>query len=208
MLNVITFQNTRIAVCHLDGKSWLADVDIGRAIGCKNPLRDITATYELCKDELLTRQTQLCILGLPGDKHPIAHRVFSDCGAYIIAMNSSAPKALEFRRWVLGIFDTPYDPKKQLEARCSEEHIATLQKSALANDPKLEIYLEMARAGAIWPEVSERLQVPVETVREKENFLREIGFDVPFRDQPLHIIEDGKVWSKVVTRKPRNSHLN
>lgn len=97
----LVFQNITFDITDHCGQPWLRGLQIGSALGYKNPSADIPKLFERNSDEFSDDMTTLVELDTAGGKQSV--RIFSLRGAHLLGMLAKTDQAKAFRRWVLDV---------------------------------------------------------------------------------------------------------
>lgn len=108
----LAFQSTNLQVLDYDGRVWLTAADLSSALGYSKASK-VTELYQRNKDEFTDEMTAVIRLqaneinealnaGASANLQKTV-RIFSTQGSHLVAMLSRAPKAKEFRQWVLSV---------------------------------------------------------------------------------------------------------
>lgn len=103
MKTQLVFNNTQFNVTTHDDKIWLSSADIAKALDYASS-KSITTIFNRNEDEFSSSMSQVIKLTTSGN-YQKSVRIFSLCGAHLIAMFARTPIAKEFRKWVLDILD-------------------------------------------------------------------------------------------------------
>lgn len=98
----LSFHNTNFSYMEMGGQVWLTATEVGQALEYADD-KAVQRIYSRHADEFTAQMTGVVKLTTPSGKQE--SRVFSLCGAHLVAMFARTPKAKEFRRWVLDILD-------------------------------------------------------------------------------------------------------
>ncbi|ERF79477.1 BRO-N domain-containing protein [Gallibacterium anatis] len=125
-MTTLTFQNTILSVIERNNQIWFTALEIGKALGYKNPNANIPQLYDNHKDEFTPNMTALINMQTNGGMQKV--RIFSLRGAHLIGMLSHTKVAKDFRKWVLDILDQEVERQEQqnlplAEAEADEEAI-------------------------------------------------------------------------------------
>lgn len=99
----LCFQETEFEVIDLHGQTWLRGIQIGYALGFKNPRTDIAKLFDRNADEFTSEMTQSLDLPTAGGRQQV--RLFSLRGAHLLGMLARTAVAAKFRRWVLDVLE-------------------------------------------------------------------------------------------------------
>ncbi|MFC0308610.1 Bro-N domain-containing protein [Gallibacterium trehalosifermentans] len=125
-MTTLTFQNATLSVIDYHNQIWFTGLEVGKALGYKNPNANIPQLYENHKDEFTPNMTALIDMQTNGGIQKV--RIFSLRGCHLIGMLSHTKVAKDFRKWVLDILDREtQQPQQQnlplAEAEADEEAI-------------------------------------------------------------------------------------
>jgi hypothetical protein len=99
---VLKFHSVSLPIIRRDGEVWLRYLQIGDALGYKNP-HVLNKVYQNNAAEFTDRMTALVKLPSAGGEQET--RIFSLRGAHLLGMFARTARAAEFRRWVLDVLD-------------------------------------------------------------------------------------------------------
>ncbi|MDW0618367.1 P22AR C-terminal domain-containing protein [Mannheimia haemolytica] len=102
-MTTLTFQNTTLSVIDQNNQKWMPALEVGRALGYKNPSSDISKLYERNKDEFTSSMTAVIDMDTASGMQKV--RIFSLRGCWLLGMRSHTKVAKDFRKWVLDILD-------------------------------------------------------------------------------------------------------
>ncbi|QIA76140.1 P22AR C-terminal domain-containing protein [Rodentibacter caecimuris] len=111
-MTTLTFQNTTLSVINQNNQVWLTGLEIGRALGYKDPSSNIAKLFERNRDEFSENMTALIDMKTVSGIQKV--RIFSLRGCHLIGMLSHTKVAKDFRKWVLDILDKETAEPKQL----------------------------------------------------------------------------------------------
>lgn len=107
-IQVVEFQGTPVRLVRIDGVNYIPAEDLGRILGFSEPRKSVLNIFARYRDEL-ELHTGVINLVTPGGSQET--RVFTETGAYLLAMFARTPKAKEVRLWLAEL------PKKFRAAR-------------------------------------------------------------------------------------------
>ena len=102
-MTTLTFQNTTLSVINQHNQTYFTANDLGLALGYVDAIRSVKQIYDRNADEFTPEMTALVEMQTAGGLQKV--RIFSLCGAHLIAMFARTKIAKAFRKWVLDVLD-------------------------------------------------------------------------------------------------------
>ncbi|MGY4700380.1 P22AR C-terminal domain-containing protein [Avibacterium paragallinarum] len=109
-MTTLTFQNTTLSVINQHNQIWFTGLEIGKALGYKDPSSNIAKLFDRNRDEFTPNMTALIDMKTVSGVQKV--RIFSLRGCHLIGMLSHTKVAKEFRKWVLDILDQEVEQQK------------------------------------------------------------------------------------------------
>jgi prophage antirepressor-like protein len=141
----LKFQDTPLTTVIRKGEIYLKGKDIALALGYANPHK-IAEMYRQYQDEfdseMVTREKVKVLKPETGSKNEINGLsvdalYFNRRGAWLLAMLSKAPKAKEFRKWVLDVLENHVDANKKRMLESDREQMLDYKQSLKSLQQKL-----------------------------------------------------------------------
>ncbi|TRC23418.1 BRO family protein [Mannheimia haemolytica] len=156
-MTTLTFQNTTLSVIDQNNQKWMPALEVGRALGYKNPSSDISKLYEHNKDEFTPSMTAIIDMDTASGMQKV--RIFSLRGCWLLGMRSHTKVAKDFRKWVLDILDKEVLQNNQQIAPLAEPTITAEEQNMLQNAVKATHERTKLSYGEIWARTKNKFRV-------------------------------------------------
>ncbi|HEB5651696.1 TPA: ORF6C domain-containing protein [Mannheimia haemolytica] len=156
-MTTLTFQNTTLSVIDQNNQKWMPALEVGRALGYKNPSSDISKLYERNKDEFTPSMTAIIDMDTASGMQKV--RIFSLRGCWLLGMRSHTKVAKDFRKWVLDILDKEVLQNNQQIAPLAEPTITAEEQNMLQNAVKATHERTKLSYGEIWARTKNKFRV-------------------------------------------------
>ncbi|EEY13207.1 BRO family, N- domain protein [Mannheimia haemolytica serotype A2 str. BOVINE] len=132
-------------------------LEVGRALGYKNPSSDISKLYERNKDEFTPSMTAIIDMDTASGMQKV--RISSLRGCWLLGMRSHTKVAKDFRKWVLDILDKEVLQNNQQIAPLAEPTITAEEQNMLQNAVKATHERTKLSYGEIWARTKNKFRV-------------------------------------------------
>lgn len=154
-MTTLTFQNTALSVIDQNNQKWMPALEVGRALGYKNPSSDISKLYERNKDEFTSSMTAIIDMDTASGMQKV--RIFSLRGCWLLGMRSHTKVAKDFRKWVLDVLDA--EIAKNSTALPEPTTLTPEEQNQVQNAVKATHNRTGLSYGEIWARVKNKFKV-------------------------------------------------
>ena len=96
-IQVVEFQGTPVRLVRIDGVHYIPAEDLGRILGFSEPRKSVINIFNRYRDEIEPHTSVINLVTEAGHRET---RVFTETGAYLVAMFARTPQAKEVRLWL------------------------------------------------------------------------------------------------------------
>ena len=107
-IRIVEFQGTPVRLVRIDGVNYIPAEDLGKILGFSEPRKSVLNIFARYREELEPHSGVINLVTPGGTQEA---RVFTETGAYLVAMFARTPRAKEVRLWLAEL------PKKFRAAR-------------------------------------------------------------------------------------------
>jgi len=97
LVRVVKYQGMSVRVVVRENANYIPAKDLGEILGFSEPRKAVLKIFERNREELAPHSGIVKLTTLGGVQKT---RVFTETGAYLVAMFARTPKAKEMRRWL------------------------------------------------------------------------------------------------------------
>ena len=95
---IVEFEGQPVRLIRIDGVNYIPAEDLGKILGFSEPQASVFKIFGRHREELEAHSTTVKLTALDGKLRDI--RVFTEIGAYLVAMFARTPRAREVRLWL------------------------------------------------------------------------------------------------------------
>ncbi|WP_410679034.1 BRO family protein [Avibacterium paragallinarum] len=168
-MTTLTFQNTTLSVINQHNQIWFTGLEIGKALGYKDPSSNIAKLFDRNRDEFTPNMTALIDMKTVSGVQKV--RIFSLRGCHLIGMLSHTKVAKDFRKWVLDILDQEVERQEHQNLAVTENDTITPEEQRLIQNAVAATHQRTKMSyGEIWARVKNKFAVAkYEQIKRKDH---------------------------------------